>query len=796
MIKSIAAIKNLAVFRDFVWDQSVLDADGRPMNCEMINIIYGRNYSGKTTLSRIARSLETGQISERYEDPEYEIAFNDGTVADHSDPANHAFVVRVFNEDYVRESLRVFLNDDEDVAPFAVLGEENAALADELAAKEKELGAEDQPGTLLATDFTCRRERDVAGVNLQQVESQLNQILRRKARLIKEDRQFGDVNYDIRKISADIKIVKSDGFTPLDDDTHEHHCRALAESPRNTISAMPEPELRYSSIASESSELLSKVIKPSQPIQELLNDAVLQEWIRNGRPIHEGKRNTCGFCGNRLPDDLWDRLDKHFNEESEDLRNRLQKLISVIDTELDRIDSLLPIDPTIFYAVHANEARRLKGDAHAVMEQYRSCLMTFKTVLESRLENIFRSLTPPDVPDPSGAIHAVCKRFDELRSQSNQRTESLHAEQLKAQDALRLHEVATFVATIDYDSYLEKISRCEVTVKAAEHKLSEASRRVRCAREEISGLRSSMRDERNGAEKVNGYLQHYFGHPSLSLSAESLGEEETSQYRFEIRRDGARAYHLSEGERGLLAFCYFMARLEDVETAGKKPIIWIDDPVSSLDENHIFFIYGLIRTQIIEVQEFSQLFISTHSLGFLKYLRRVSPDRNRAYFLIDRSETRSLIRKMPKHLSKFATEFHYLFHRIYLCAKSCADENYDEFYGFGNNVRKFLEMYLYFKYPDGDDGPKIQSVRLRRFLGDDAVGARVSERLENEYSHLCGLFERGMLPVDVSIMKTMAKLIIDKVHERDPEQFESLLKSIDETMSNYEATDDALESNS
>ena len=34
-----------------------------------------------------------------------------------------------------------------------------------------------------------------------------------------------------------------------------------------------------------------------------------------------------------------------------------------------------------------------------------------------------------------------------------------------------------------------------------------------------------------------------------------------------------------------------LEKLEDVETKGSKPIIWIDDPISSLDSNHIFFVW-------------------------------------------------------------------------------------------------------------------------------------------------------------------------------------------------------------
>ena len=135
---------------------------------------------------------------------------------------------------------------------------------------------------------------------------------------------------------------------------------------------------------------------------------------------------------------------------------------------------------------------------------------------------------------------------------------------------------------------------------------------------------------------------------------------------------------------------------------------------------------------------------------------------------------------MPKHLKEYATEFHYLFHQIYRCTTvdDANDPDVDAYYNLGNNVRKFLEMYLYFKYPDAkeDDGSKLQ-----RFFGDDPIAASLTERIDNEYSHLKGLFERGVMPVDVPAMKQMAKFVLDKINAHDADQYRSLLDSIGES---------------
>ena len=280
-------------------------------------------------------------------------------------------------------------------------------------------------------------------------------------------------------------------------------------------------------------------------------------------------------------------------------------------------------------------------------------------------------------------------------------------------------------------------------------------------------------------------MNNFFGHQSLSLKAIEENPGDTSSgYRFEVTRNGKQAFHLSEGECSLIAFCYFMAKLEDIETKGNQPIIWIDDPISSLDANHIFFVYSLINAAIVKPKNFLQLFISTHNLDFLKYLKRISNDyrgkgdkriKMREFFMVERSGDASQICLMPGYLKNYVTEFNYLFHQIYKCAtaESIDDGNYHEFYNFGNNARKFLEIYLYYRYPNGIEGDD----KLLKFFGEDSIPAIFTDRVNNEYSHLCGVFERGASPIEVPEMKTVAQQIISKVKD-DADQYSALLQSI------------------
>lgn len=370
----------------------------------------------------------------------------------------------------------------------------------------------------------------------------------------------------------------------------------------------------------------------------------------------------------------------------------------------------------------------------------------------------------------------------------------MSAEQSKARAALRLNEVHEFINDIKYDDECTAIDALNEAMGKAEEANNTATKKVNEKQGRISELKAQLKDESKGADRVNDYLNNFFGHQSLSLKAiEETSGDVSSGYRFEVTRNGQKAFHLSEGECSLIAFCYFMAKLEDIETKGNQPIIWIDDPISSLDANHIFFVYSLINAKIVtpekyedgvelkERDRFKQLFISTHNLDFLKYLKRLPGALNKKesqYFIITREDQISNITLMPGYMKNYVTEFNFLFHQIYKCAhaKIACDENHNCYYNFGNNSRKFLEAFLYYKYPNAVE----KDDKLARFFGDDALAASLTDRINHEYSHLAGVFERSVLPIDVPEMKTTANFILRKIKEKDPDQYSALLQSIGE----------------
>lgn len=138
----------------------------------------------------------------------------------------------------------------------------------------------------------------------------------------------------------------------------------------------------------------------------------------------------------------------------------------------------------------------------------------------------------------------------------------------------------------------------------------------------------------------------------------------------------------------------------------------------------------------------------------------------------------SRISLMPEYLKKYVTEFNYLFHQIYRCSIQVQQgDNHDHFFSFGNNLRKFFEAYLYFKYPHGT-GRDAATERVMKFFAGDEMAGKIATRLSNELSHLEESLDRGMSPIDIPEIQKIAAHVLEKIKTADPDQYESLMASI------------------
>ena len=360
MIKKFKTITNLAVFKDFNWDNSVRDKDGNVVDFKTINILYGRNYSGKTTLSRIIRALETGAISDKYSNPKFEIEFEDGSIINQDNYTTSNHDIRVFNEDFVRENLSFLLdtNNDGEIKPFAVLGEDNAKLQSEIESIKALLGSNEEGNEsglykdrIIKIEAFKKAEKDFNDSN-QDLNSKLSSKATgdRDIAIKYKPELFGDQNYNVNKLRNDIQII-SQGYSPISETKKEELLLLLKESIKDTISPISEIIIDIHKITEKVKELVEQKVGDSQKIEELVRDAELNRWVKDGRRYHKERGlETCSFCGHLVDAKRWELLDKHFDEESEKLEIGLDELLNQLTGHEKRISAGLGINKAAFYS--------------------------------------------------------------------------------------------------------------------------------------------------------------------------------------------------------------------------------------------------------------------------------------------------------------------------------------------------------------------------------------------------------------------------------------------------------------
>lgn len=785
-------IASFGSFQGLDWKKTVRDGGRTVQDFKRLNIIYGRNYSGKTTLSRIFRSLETRKVPLNYFGSSFSVAGDKGAVT-HAGLLAHNYDVRVYNRDFVTDNLSFLVNQEIGgvIKTFAIVGEKNKEIDDAIAAIEAKLGSVEGKTGLRFDLEVKKKERDRTKTTYSTASTGLDDKLRsHAAEKIKKNPVFSTPVYTIEHIRRDIETTSKPGFVALNTEEQAGKLALLKQEALPNIADTLAITLALDTLTGIAEPLLSKAITPSKAIEELLKDSALQLWVKQGMGHHRDKRDTCAFCRQDLPHDIWQVLDEHFSKESGDLETDLDTAIGPVTDEIKSIAGLNSFTGAQFYTEERTAFDASSKALSNALSLYKKDLEAIKKALESRKNNLFQPVVLKTATHDATEIEKHVKDINALIVSSNGKTKTLENDKTSARDALRLANVFTFADAITYDKELTRIATLKTGAATAGTAFKDAENAIRDAEAEVQSLHAKQKDERKGAERVNSLLNNFFGHDGIKLEARDGADKAT--VKFEITRNGKAAYNLSEGECSLIAFCYFMARLEEPESKGKELIIYIDDPISSLDGNHIFFMFSLIENLIAKPKKnpdgsnsysYKQLFISTHNLDFLKYLKKISvpSEKNHGgnqHFIIERNSGTSSISLMPSYLKEYITEFNYLFHQIYKCRDpEYAKISHEPFYSFGNNLRKFLEAFLFYKYPHHDnqnDGLE----RMKKFFGDDDMAVTLINRLNNELSHLESIFDRSMKPVEIPEIPKLVNYVLDKIYEKDPHQYNSLVKSI------------------
>ena len=822
-------IKKFGLYSDFKWSEK-LPEFGR------VNIIYGRNYSGKTTLSRIFDSVGQGELHKDYLDGEFTLHTDDVVtpMVAQNNLKDSPYAVRVYNSDFVKRNLS-WLNDEDggEIKPFALIGSVNVEAQKVIDQTKLELGDVEQKTGLRYELDTKIAAFERANSKIKKAIQKLDDLLKEKARRdIKSNIYFVNPGstYNVASIKTDIEAI-----TIKDEKNMQTLNRSFSlkknerDLLRLTVKQAQKPEIRLLQVQiprldqfnKEVRKLVSRRITMSSTLQELVENDLLQAWVDEGRKVNH-RRKVCAFCGNPISMERWHALNAHFSKQSEGLKTALLEEKAKLEKLSKAMDGFGFMESHFFiaeniYAAYLDDYEKLMKQWDAFVMEYQTRIGELLNVIDERLKNIFvpiitkpkknveydESVNVMEVKKGTLSGIKLLRKMNALIEKNNAYGTKLEGDKQTARNKLRLDYVYAYCRDIDYIKTNSTMRQEEFNLMLSARAIGALRRRIERKEALIEQKELEKKDESKAAKQVTNLLSNHFGNGSLSLESviEPMhigGEEGTvipvkaPKTKFVIKRGGVPAKNLSDGEKSLISFCYFVTKMND-ELKGpeaEKLVAYIDDPISSLDSSHIFFMFSLIDTVFVKNLCFAQLFISTHNLEFLKFTKRIRPVVNTGSKTIKKyvvvklgkgttEKYRSEIRLMPEYLSKYMTEYNFLFEQIYEIAALNSEEEqglygekYTQYYNIGNNMRKFLECYLFNRYPDTDDP-------LRDHLADmfgDHVPSEVN-RVVNEYSHLVWA-ERGMRVMEAPEVVTAAREILKALKAKDYAHFAVLCKSV------------------
>lgn len=740
MLRRIQHIRSFGVFANFQWPAGLPEF-------KRFNLIYGWNYSGKTTLSRTIQCFEQQRCHVDFPAAEVQLTTEDG--AHHYLSAPHTVpALRVFNSDFVRENLSF---DEGSASPVLVLGVENKEKQEALKAKKAEFDA-------LTTEKRANKIKKDA------IRSSIDGELTRYARdLLKNPLSIP--NYDRTRFEPKVNACKAAPYDYLLDDPELDKCLSVYRSTdkKTVLSAISASLTSVEELRKKAESLLGRTVTGNKPISRLREGSEVEKWVKQGQALHAGK-DTCQFCGQTLPPDFLEHLAGHFSAEYDDLMDELGVLIKTIQKAESEIivlhhkgDLYSELVPRI-----VTEQQQLEE----LTKRRNASLTALRVAVQNKLTRAFTCIEYPTIEDPSNQIAAAVKAVNKIIDEHNDRTAEFERNRQEAFTKLEKHYAASFVRDQKYNEKLQEIADLNAVITGQKSSLTQLVTDIRTLEQELSEVSK-------GAERINELLAAYFGTDDLRVVV-------SADKRFQIHRGDVVAKNLSEGEKTAIAFAHFITRVQDGRTPLLETIIVIDDPVSSLDANHLFNTYALIKTQLVDCR---QLIISTHSFEFYNLVREwvfdeentkkpISEWKTWGVYLVKRTDAGiSTLEVIPKELLRFKSEYHYLFSMLYHFDKS-GGTDFDTLLTLPNVVRRFMEAFGGIMIPLSTG---LKS-KMERLFPDPVQRERVWKFI-NYYSHNTTLTRSLIIP-DISECKNVVVACLKAVKDWDADYFADLEKEV------------------
>ena len=747
MLKSIQKIKGLGVYSDYTKPAGTQDF-------AIKNLIYGWNYSGKTSLSRLFSLIEAKQSNPDLVGCTFTFETTSGLITE-ANFEKSSQIVRVFNSDFIAKNLNFAGGAFE---PILLLGAESETAQKEIDRCEA------------MTKRSIQREQE-SKVQLDLLEKSIRDAKTSEAAKIKKNLALVAA-YTATHFQADIVTVQLlDESQLLPADSYQADLKLALTSDQDRPTKVDEVSLslEINSLYADSKEVMAKTPSLATTLDNLVKNPLIERWVESGLPIHKDKE-ICEFCGNTLDEHRLAELRAHFSKDLSDHKKMIDALSVRVENAI--INFSMPTEAEL----NAKFRARFKAgqsSAKAAIGEYNDAINALAEDLKRKMESPFVVAHPRPIVDTlEEKVRDSLNEINQAIKSHNLIVDNFLKEKNASIARLKKHFVQQFLDAFNMDSQNVKLARLGRNMK----KFEWCSQKLQA---EVLKLKAIISKAQQGREEINQRLETLMGAEGVQINVIKVGDQERFQL---VRRDGAVAKHLSEGEKTAIAFAFFLTKLKELKPEELKvAIVYVDDPISSLDSNHIFQVTAMIKEAFFHQEKeggpwttrCGQTFFSTHNFEFFSLLRELNPQKENLarHFLVRRiAPNKSSFGNMPNSMFRYSSEYHFLFDVLHQFQKAPDKTEFNVLMLLPNAVRRFVELYTFSKYP-GARGLTVDQ-RADRIFGPEK-SKRILKVL-HYFSHANNierLAENNELIFDI---EAAVNELINTIRTTDPLHMEAL----------------------
>lgn len=457
------------------------------------------------------------------------------------------------------------------------------------------------------------------------------------------------------------------------------------------------PKFDIDHSVSDINEILVKKVEAKRDIARIDGNGEKQHFAEAGLRIHK-PGDICAFCGNPISNEVFEELNSYFSgSEIESLRREIEDYISKLKDIKSQIQRIR-IESDSFYPDYISDVKNIAIKWSESAVKYIDIIDSMLDMLEDKKKYLFESM---DIMQLTDDIKPYRMRdfeyaYDELRKKNND--SDIKNRQEDAKEKLRLDAVYRQYEEIHYEKLCNDSESAKEKLNKIEENIDEIKEQIGSLYSKIGQLQSQTVSEQKLADDINKTLSVEVG-----FELEHYEYDNKGYYCIKDKRTGETrpVDQLSTGEKNVIAFLYFMEKLEEVEETPdqRERIIVFDDPVNSNDEKMQFLIANELKDWINVKNKNGNkdtVVVFTHNISFYLNICRFYDDEkykeNNVYHLEKISNYKTEVKKIECRREDIVSAYEEDWRQLVTIYNS-PESNADSLL---NPMRKIVETYTSF----------------------------------------------------------------------------------------------------